>query len=512
MARRLLLPAAMKNLTLLLALVFAPVLAAQAQETDVPDGAVIESVEVLGIPIDQLSPALRYAIEALTETPLSHDRLADLASRIEIERPESIAGARTVARPEGKVRVVFVVAPIDEDPALSSNINARYLVGRVSISGVADSRLPQALRDDMQALVGQRLDPAQVERLRARMAEALPGYGVHRRVSRGERAGHIDIVFEADLVPWIPFAPAKTKLLYHSDIGWTYVQDVPIGGNFQRFTLGAVFNDKDDLVEEYRGARVRYETRKIVTPRFGASVEYSEYHQIWHDATLAALALDPIRETYQNRRTIEPAVSFALTPHLHVSGGFSGSELGSLSRTPGSLRANVVVGAVGFNQAWKLESGGTQRFDADFQVRDATDAVGSDFVYTRQFVQGRYLYRGGHSTIIASAAFGHISGAAPMFERFTLGDSSTLRGWSKYELAPSGADRMVHQSVEYRYRFLAMFLDTGSVWQQGQSSTFRASTGFGVHVDSFFATVAFPLNAEKVDATFMIGLRMGVKF
>jgi outer membrane protein assembly factor BamA len=102
---------------------------------------------------------------------------------------------------------------------------------------------------------------------------------------------------------------------------------------------------------------------------------------------------------------------------------------------------------------------------------------------------------------------GHISGSAPLFERFTLGDSSTLRGWNKYEVAPAGGDSMFHVSGEYRYRGLAIFTDVGSVWDRDLEMHVRAASGFGLHIDKFFATYAFPLNAIDVGGTFMIGVR-----
>ena len=71
---------------------------------------------------------------------------------------------------------------------------------------------------------------------------------------------------------------------------------------------------------------------------------------------------------------------------------------------------------------------------------------------------------------------GGINGEAPLFERFSLGDSRTLRGWNKYDIAPAGGDRMFHASLEYRYRMLAMFLDSGSVWDTGDERRVRFST------------------------------------
>ena len=58
--------------------------------------------------------------------------------------------------------------------------------------------------------------------------------------------------------------------------------------------------------------------------------------------------------------------------------------------------------------------------------------------------------RWGHNMLLTSGMAGGITGEAPLFERFTLGDSSTLRGWDKYDIAPAGGDRVGHLSVEYR--------------------------------------------------------------
>ena len=73
---------------------------------------------------------------------------------------------------------------------------------------------------------------------------------------------------------------------------------------------------------------------------------------------------------------------------------------------------------------------------------------------------------------------GGISGDAPLFERFSLGDSRTLRGWDKYDIAPAGGDRMFHTSLEYRYRGLALFLDSGSVWDDGSDARVRVAAGY----------------------------------
>jgi outer membrane protein assembly factor BamA len=109
--------------------------------------------------------------------------------------------------------------------------------------------------------------------------------------------------------------------------------------------------------------------------------------------------------------------------------------------------------------------------------------------------------------VIAAASGGWISGQAPLFERFSLGDSSTLRGWNKFDVAPAGGDRAFHQSLEYRNHGVALFVDAGSVWDRDTDRKVRVATGFGYHTDGLFVTLGFPVNASHMGAIFMIGAR-----
>ena len=109
--------------------------------------------------------------------------------------------------------------------------------------------------------------------------------------------------------------------------------------------------------------------------------------------------------------------------------------------------------------------------------------------------------------MIASAAFGGITGDAPLFERFTLGDTATLRGWNKCDIAPAGAERMVHTSLEYRFHnLLGVFLDADRC-DRNTDMRFRLSSGFGLHHDNVFLSLAFPLNTDDLRVTFTMGVR-----
>jgi predicted outer membrane protein len=503
----------------LLALLALPCSAA-GQEPDAPEGAVIASVDVSGIDRDRLSPGLRQDIDALTGTPLDRAKVGALASRIEGEQPEMVAAYRALSRPTGDARVVFMVARISDDSSLVENINARYIVDRVEISGVPEAELSQALRDELQALVGRRLDNDEAEALQDKLRAELPGHVVRRRISRGGESGRIRVVFEAIRIerPWIRFAPSRSKFVYQEDQGWSGALDIPLGGPYNRFTIGGVFGNDDDLIEEYRGIRLRLETRRLGTERVGVGFELSRFSQSWDEPTLAALASDPLgRQTYRTRLTIEPTVTVALSRDIRVFTGASLSELDLESPGTGSQMANAWLFGIGADRVWERPGEIRHGVQATYQLRTATSGLGSDLDYERHHAQAGYGFRQGHSAVIVGTSVGYISGTAPLFERFTLGNSSTLRGWNKHDVAPTGGDRMFHQSIEYRYRWLATFINMGSVWDSPGDRRVRSSAGFGLHVDdatlglfrppSFFLTAGFPLNADGAGATFLMGVR-----
>src|SRR5262249_13889414 len=101
---------------------------------------------------------------------------------------------------------------------------------------------------------------------------------------------------------------------------------------------------------------------------------------------------------------------------------------------------------------------------------------------------------------------GILVGRAPLFERFVLGNSTMLRGWNKYEIDPLGGNRVVHNSVDYRYGWFDGFYDSGAVWNSGQPVTLRHSLGVGVHQGPVFLAVAFPVRSGRVDPIFMVSM------
>jgi Omp85 superfamily domain len=507
----LLLRAGMRKLGLLLALLLIPLGPAAAQEpADPPEGATISSAQVSGFDLARLSPGLQQEIGGLAGGALNRERLRALAARIEEEQPRFVAAVRAVQDPDGEVRVVFVVAH-RRDKDDRENINERYIVDHAEVRGVPKHDLDPQLLADLEALVGKRLGAIDADEIASRLRNAYPNHEVSRHLVRSDQSGHIRLLFvliKAESARWLHFEPLRSKFVYHSDQGWSSYLDLPISSRDLRVTPIVAIDNGDDLIEEYGGFGIRFEARKIGTERLGASLEWSTFDQTWRDATLAALASDPaLPSLYQTRTTVAPTIRFAFTPHLNLSAGVGITELEPLIDGVDSQTANAAVVSLGFDREWRIDSNESHQLDAAITVRAASEALESDFDYTRYVARAEYEYRSRRHLVLLSGMAGSIHREAPLFERFSLGDSQTLRGWDKYDIAPVGGSRMFHTSLEYRYRGLGLFLDTGSVWDRDTERKVRASTGLTFHPGPVFFTLGFPLNTDDVSAVFTAGLR-----
>jgi hypothetical protein len=501
----------MRTFGLLLTLMVATPQAATDQKPVVPEGTIIVSAQVTGFDGGRLSPGLREDIRNLAGTPLKQERLDELATRIESERPRYVAAVRAVMDPDGQARVFFVMGR-QEISDHDDNINRRYIVEEADITGAPDEDLA-ALREELRLLLGKRLDSGDADRLQERIERELPRYDVSRRIQRGKEVGHIRLVYELrkkELPGWLKFTPLRSNALFHSEQGWGSYLDLAIGKGDIRVTPIIAIDDADELVEEYSGFGLRFETRKLGTRRLGASFEWLRFDHDWRTATLDALAAAPdIPRAYDTRSTLTPLVKFAVTPDISVAAGVSISELDPLfPATTESAMANAVVASVDVDKKWNERSDGTHQIEGSFGVRSGTRELESDLVYTKYLGRGAYRFDSGRHHVQATGMAGGITGRAPLFERFTLGDSKTLRGWDKYDIAPAGADRMFYSSIEYRYTGVALFLDVGSVWDANTERQVRVSTGVGFHAGPAFFVVGFPLNTDELRAVFTMGLRI----
>jgi hypothetical protein len=564
---------AMRNLTvyLVLLLTFAVPAVGQAQ-------GIIDGVEIAGVDNQRLSPDLRDAIRALTGQRYDSASAEQLATRIQDEVPGTVAAPRVLAGAEaGRVRLVFVVAHSSSAPGgPDSNVNSQYVVETVEVKGLERSRYSNAIHEEMQKMVGQRLDNKLVEDLRGRLvSEFGEDYFVNQKIERGSMPEHVKVVFdverapflfritlgrfsagytkpqrerdtvesvevegiprsqvsdslytelqamvgkqvdqlemdhlleklkmelkedysvdthlrggtqanqakvvyEVERVPWLPYRTPRDTFAYHQKQGITVVC---CGDDFisKYTTLGVAF-DGDSLTERYKGFSFGLEARELGSRRFGARVQFDSFGVQWKDPTRRAMAAAPsVPALYRSRRALSPSVAFAFNRHVYVTAGANLVELEMEGATSHWRSAHAGVASVRYDGNTIARGNSKYEFVGGYEVRTGARNIGSSFSYTRHAFDHLSTAKVGRHTLKLSLLGGRITGNAPLFERFSLGNSRTLRGFNKYDIDPLGGDHVWHYSAEYRFKAFGVFLDQGAVWGEGLARETRQTVGF----------------------------------
>jgi len=396
------------------------------------------------------------------------------------------------------------------------NVNSRYIVETVVVSGDGwttdiaadqdrDGKLSSGLRKEIGSLVGEKLNPTVLEDLAKRLRKEFHARTVEHHVLRGKSPEYVQVIFDIQLRP-TRFDVSVPKFLYDSKQGWTGAIEGTASLHHNGITLGVV-SDGDELTERYAGLVARYENTRLGTDRVRLRFQVESYHEQWNGNTLAAAAASPevTSAVYRARQNFEPEVTFQLARPLSLTVGTSFEQLDNQFPAAHTEAANALITTLRFHR--RLEGSDNQHdLDAGYNLRAATRLLGSDFVYARHRWQFRYMLTRGKSVVIDDVSGGLITGRAPLFERFVVGNSSTLRGWNKYDLDPIGGNRMFHNSVEYRYGVFQIFYDTGSVWDRTATAVLRHSLGVGLRQGQFSLAVAFPVRDGHIDPIFMVGM------
>jgi Omp85 superfamily domain len=408
--------------------------------------------------------------------------------------------------------LVLLLAPgvaLARVPQAETNVNSRYPVESVSIAGVSESKVSRVLADDMQKLVGNKYDPDAVDELARRLRKELHGHTVTVRVKRGEQSEHVKVVFDVERVRERSFEASPPLFLYTTKDSFSgaLVPDFETHHNY--FSLGLV-SSADELLERNSGVLLRYEHRKVGTDLLQVGLEYDYFHPSFQPETEAALALAPeVPGIYRIREVFSPSISLLPIPDIKVTFGASLQTLQMQYPALHDQASNAYTFTVQFRREEGSRHGLRHSISADYSLRDATSSLESDFRYTRQFVAADYTLSTGRQSFEFHFQGGHTSGQPPLYERFSIGNATTLRGWDKFDVAPIGGTRLVYGSVEYRYRPLQLFYDFGTVWDPGQPVELKHSVGFGFRWrNGFFISLGVPLRFHSVTPVFMFGLRL----
>jgi Omp85 superfamily domain len=401
--------------------------------------------------------------------------------------------------------------------AAEANVNTRYIIEAVQITGETGLKLSRSLESAFQRLVGSHFDPAQLDELAREMRKELHLKSVTPHLVRGSHPDRVRVDFEVHRRS-IVFDVTLPKFLYHSKQGWSAEGTASTTIARSNVLTFGLISDGGTLAERYAGSAAVYENTHVGTDRVHLSFEFDQFHEQWNRATLLALDSNPKDpQTYRERRNFQPSVTVVLARPLVFQAGVSLQQMQmqptfSANTNPESgstTSANALFATLRFRRQFEAPEQ-AQEVIVDYNIRSASRAIHSDYTYSRHQWDFAYKLTRGNQTIQDDFTAGFISGQAPFFERFVVGTSSLLRGWNRFEIDPLGGTRLVHNSVTYRYRLPLfsgqVFYDAGALWHGNGDSGIRHSLGVGVSRSIFTLAVAFPVREGRIDPVFMVGM------
>lgn len=407
----------------------------------------------------------------------------------------------------------------DEKIASELNVNSRYIIENVRVSGNATPmNISDPLRTDLDRVVGSKYDDSTLKRLADQIRKELRVTDVAVKVSRGSEPDHVIVSFEVTRANEHVFDLSLGQFLYDSREGWSGDGGASINFKGNTVSFGLVSN-ADAFLERYAGVHASFERKKIGTDRLKLRFDFASYHDTWNTATLLAASPNDI---YRSRQVFTPEATLVIAEPLEWSFGVSFARLS----IPGSVQtegvaaaaartesSNAVVNTLRYHQHWGSEKDANEHAaSAQYAMTAATSVLGSDGVFTKHEARAHYKYRHERSTIELGFLAGTINGTAPLYDRFVLGDSTTLRGWSKFDFDPLGGAHVIHGSVDYRYRIFTVFYDTGAVWDRPEDREQKQSVGVGLRragsegKAELQVAMAFPIRSGRVDPIFYAGM------
>lgn len=393
------------------------------------------------------------------------------------------------------------------DPA-DTNVNCRYTIETIELPREIESRISKPLRQDLQKLIGQNFNATALRQVALRIRSELNVRSVSQKIVRGSAPDRVKVVLGVENKT-AEFDLSVPKFLYHSKQGWSGDLEATTRVAKNSFTVGLV-SDGDDLTERYAGIHARYENKNLVAGRLGLRFQFESYHQQWNRSTLDELdrprPVDDVSGIYRSRQNFEPVATITIAKPLILSLGTSFERFETQVPAARTEAANAVITTLRYHRRAEDSGANQHELDAGYSLRAATKVLSSDFVYARHRWNLRYIFSRNRHRVMDEVTAGLISGRAPLFERYVLGTSGLLRGWNKWELDPLGGSRVIHNTVEYRYRLLEVFYDTGAIWSAGQDATPRHSLGVGLRKGVFALALAFPVKEGRIEPMFMVGM------
>jgi hypothetical protein len=483
------------------------------RETNINKVSIVESIEYPIFWESKISQLLREEAQKMIGVKYDEQIANGILRKFQEEFPEinneshqTILKVEPGSKPD-TVKVSFQLITMIFQPV---NVNERYIVESVAYPGIDESKISQALRNEAQKMVGVKYNEQFANSILKKFQEEFKNkkelYDISLKVEKGNNPDKVKVVFQFKRERFSFGVGASGP--YQSQEGF----NGSVGATINELTYHNVFDfklvsDANTLLERYTGIMASYENKKVGTEKVGLHFDFGSFHEKFNAATTTGLALRPdVSGVYRARESFSPSILLKPFPNNYVGVELSaGLNFQSLEfQTPAShtQMANVAYTSVSLNSC---NDQGKYRecLNIIYNLRTATRALDSDFVYTRHFLLVSPSRTQGPHTFSANFSYGWITGTPPLFERFALGNGYTLRGWNKFDVSALGGTHEAHGSLEYRYRHFKVFYDVGTEWDKDRYSPIRQGIGFGILVwKEIPISLAFPIRLHNVKPIF----------
>ncbi len=238
---------------------------------------------------------------------------------------------------------------------------------------------------------------------------------------------------------------------------------------------------------------------------FGYNLQ-GKFAMVWDDQK--HINSDTREIFYETRRTSASYGVEKILNHLKASLTYQYERVDNYNVEPGAILSPEDVGYVRVSSispalVWDLRDDiFNPRRGAvhGIVIKEALKQLGSEAAFTKVSLQSSWYFPAGADSVVALSARGGMAWPhrntteVPIHERFYLGGSTTIRGYTQDSVGPTapdgtpqGGDSMLLFNLEYRWNVtkgfgLALFSDAGNVWsgQELHVDDLRASYGAGI--------------------------------
>ncbi|MBI2688331.1 MAG: BamA/TamA family outer membrane protein [Acidobacteria bacterium] len=404
---------------------------------------------------------------------------------------------------------LFSARAFSWNPSDDTNVNSRYTVESVEITGANESRLSRGLREELRRYVGQRFSPEAFARLSGRVRDELKARLVSPKLTKGSSPDSVRVALDV-MGRRVNVSTDQSRLAWHTQQGWTGSLMLTVEQrDRQRLTLSG-FSDGDTATERRTGASAGY-SHTLFHGRIRSGFTVSTAEAKYDARTLSAAGTN---ELYRNVDSFQPTVTFVPwrgddREELAVEVGVRLQRFALLSPEANRhVASHALVNTLRYRRVrGDLETGRLTLTG----LAGLSHSIGGNYAFDRQEVRGGVEYHRGPSRLTVDFTGGALHGNAPFLERFAAGNTQLLRGWNKFEIAPLGANRLIASNIEYGHSVkgkleASAFVDTGSIWNRGTTQIARTSAGCGLRTrDGFYFYVAFPLRDGRIEPMLMTG-------